>query len=239
MAGGSSNPDKKQILDIRFLKEKYDLKIDGIIHIGAHLAHEHIMYLNTGVRDIIYFEPVKEIHDTLVKNISYIHNNFVSTDLSTHIFNFALGNENKDDVVMNVEKNDRYGCSSILEPSTNYNHIPFVQEKVKMRRLDDIKELKDLALSPTLKYNYLNLDVQGYELEVLKGASNSLESIDYIMCEINRDTTSKKLDYIGASLIDEVCNFLSKYNFELVEERWPGTSWGDGFFIKRVKNESI
>ena len=33
----------------------------------------------------------------------------------------------------------------------------------------------------------INMDVQGYELEVLKGATKTLEQVDYVYCEVNRD----------------------------------------------------
>ena len=227
MAGSAEKPLKKQILDIRHLQEKYNLDLTGVIHVGAHLANEHLMYLNCGIKNVVYFEPVPALFERLKSKMAFLYENFTVTDLTVQLYNFALGSENKDDVPMNVEKNDRYGCSSILTPSSNYNHIPFVGQKVRMRRLNDISDV-DFK-----KFNYLNIDVQGYELEVLKGATEALEHVDYIMCEINRDTTGKKVDYIGSALVQDICEFLSPYGFELVEEDWPGVSWGDGFFIKR------
>ena len=98
-----------------------------------------------------------------------------------------------------------------------------------MRRLDD--------MNLDRCFNFLNIDVQGYELEVLKGAKNTLESVDYIMCEINRITPEKKLDYNNASLIEDLRLFLDSYGFSLVEENWAGVSWGDGLFVKNVAIE--
>ena len=167
-----------------------------------------------------------KVFEILANNIKNIHENN-SIDCIATLYNIALGNENKE-VEMNIEVNDKYGCSSVLEPSSNYSHIPFLKNKiVSMRRLDDI----NLEGS----FNFLNIDVQGYELEVLRGSSNTLKSVDYIMCEINRVTPSKKLDYKNASLIEDVSEFLSEYGFKLVEENWAGVSWGDGFFIKQKK----
>jgi hypothetical protein len=78
----------------------------------------------------------------------------------------------------------------------------------------------------------LNIDVQGYELEVLKGSTKTLENIDYIMCEINRSTEKKGIEYINCALVGELQKFLINYEFKLVEQNWAGTSWGDGFFIR-------
>ena len=89
-----------------------------------------------------------------------------------------------------------------------------------MVRLDDIEiNIKN--------YNLINIDVQGYELEVFKGAEKSLENIDYIISEINRDEV-----YLGCAKINELEDFLKPYGFKLVEQNWAGNIWGDGFFIK-------
>jgi hypothetical protein len=73
----------------------------------------------------------------------------------------------------------------------------------------------------------INIDVQGYELEVFKGGAKTLEGIDYIMSEINRDEV-----YEDCAHIEELKEFLLPYGFELVESVWAGGQWGDGFFIK-------
>jgi hypothetical protein len=128
-------------------------------------------------------------------------------------------------IEMHIEETDVYGCSSILKPSSNYDSVSFSQnELVEMKRLDNFK---------FNGYNFLNIDVQGYEYEVLKGSINTLNDVDYILCEVNKETSEKKLDYIGAVTIDEIINFLKPYGFILAEVNWAGISWGDGFFIKQ------
>ena len=79
----------------------------------------------------------------------------------------------------------------------------------------------------------MNIDVQGYELEVLKGSAKTLEHIDYIMSEVNRFTLEKPLEYINCAQISDLIQFLSSFGFQFVEVNWAGISWGDGFFIKK------
>lgn len=203
------------ILDLVHINKKYNLKINGVIHIGAHHGGEHNIYKNLNISDIVYFEPVKKTFNVLEKNI---------TDAILH--NCALGNKSKQ-IEMFIEDVDACGCSSILEPNfdldwgvTRFSN----KEIVEMKRLDDFNYKT---------FNFLNIDVQGYELEVLKGSEKTLNHIDYIMCEINRNTESKKMVYKNAPSIDELENFLKPYGFELVEQDWAGVSWGDGFFIKK------
>ena len=200
------------ILNLTKLKDKYNLNISGIIHIGAHFGEEHKIYKNLGVKDIVYFEPVKKTFKVLEERIK-----------DATLYNYALGNENKL-IEMFIEEADAYGCSSILKPSSNYDNVLFSpNELVEMKRLDDFN---------FQNYNFLNIDVQGYEYEVLKGSEQTFNNIDYIMCEINREVPEKKLDYIGTKTIDKIIEFLKPYGFKLVETNWDGISWGDGFFKK-------
>ncbi len=53
-----------------------------------------------------------------------------------------------------------------------------------MVRLDDFLEARE-------NYNFLTIDVQGYELEVFKGSRETMKNIDYIITEVNRDELYK------------------------------------------------
>ena len=78
--------------------------------------------------------------------------------------------------------------------------------------------------------NFINMDVQGYELEVLKGAVKTLNQIDYVYCEVNRGEV-----YENNAMIGEIDEYLGKYKFERVETHWPEEwfQWGDAVYIKR------
>lgn len=200
------------ILNLLDLHKKYSMNINGVIHIGAHFGEEHQTYKDLGIERIIYFEPVKKTFNVLKERVK-----------DAEMFNHALGNENKM-IEMHVEEADAYGCSSILKPSSNYDSVAFsAKELVEMKTLDSFN---------FVGYNFLNIDVQGYESEVLKGSSNTLNNIDYIICEVNRNIDQKKLDYVGSVTVEKIIEFLAPYGFNLVEENWAGISWGDGLFIK-------
>ncbi len=197
------------------MKEKHNLQITGVIHVGAHFGEEHDTYLDMGINDIVYFEPVNKTFKILEERIKGVP-----------LYNFALGSE-EITTTMYIEDEDKFGCSSILEPSDNYiGHANFSEkQEVKVKTLDSF------GFS---KLNFLNIDVQGYELEVLKGSIETLKSIDYIMCEVHRNIEQKKLDYINSPVIENIIDFLSPYGFELVDVDWAGISWGDAFFIKKT-----
>jgi len=202
------------LLDFDKILKKYNMNIKGVIHIGAHYGQEHSLYKKNGISNIVYFEPLSKNFQTLKENVKD----------DAILFNLALGNK-EDYVEMFVEDKNKGQSSSVLEPKlhlTQYPHITFdSKESVKMNKLDNIElDIK--------KYNFINIDVQGYELEVFKGATKTLENIDYIISEINRDEL-----YTNCVKFDELCDFLSKFGFQPIEQSWIGRTWGDGLFIKK------
>ena len=70
---------------------------------------------------------------------------------------------------------------------------------------------KDLAV--------LKIDVEGYEMEVLKGAEKTLNSVSYLMIELNNN--SKKY---GSSNL-KIENYLYKKGFTTMIKAWPDVVW--------------
>jgi FkbM family methyltransferase len=201
------------LIDLIKLNEKYNLKLKGVIHIGAHYGEEYDTYTKLGIKNIIFFEPLSDNFRILSEKIG---NNAI-------LVNKALGSENRQ-IEMNVETNNESQSSSILEPVIHLAQYPWIKfdkkETVNMATLDS--ELKDIE-----RYNFINIDVQGYELEVFKGAIKTLENIDYIMSEVNKDEV-----YKNCARVEEIDEFLWFYGFKRVETSWDGYTWGDAFYIK-------
>lgn len=202
------------LLDLIKISKKYGLDIKGVLHIGAHYGQENGVYDELQIENRIFFEPLSGSFEKLSENI----------DPKFTLINKALGDFNGT-IEMYVEKENSGQSSSILKPSLHlvqYPHITFSErETVEMARLDNIGFDRE-------SFNFINIDVQGYELEVFKGASETLKSVDYIMTELNIDEL-----YEGCARVGEVQSFLAEYGFRLVETNWAGFTWGDGFFIKQ------
>ena len=90
-----------------------------------------------------------------------------------------------------------------------------------MKRLDSFSE-------ETQGFNFINMDVQGYELEVLKGGSETLKHVDYVYCEVNRDEV-----YENNAYIEELDEFLSEYEMDRVETDWSGGILGDALYVRK------
>jgi FkbM family methyltransferase len=103
----------------------------------------------------------------------------------------------------------RADSSSLLRPAAGQEAAYGVSTRtsitVPVMRLADALDLSTLPRPILLK-----LDVQGGELEVLKGAEHSLPLIDLIYCEASFVEL-----YIGQPLASEITTYLAAHNFSL------------------------
>ena len=81
----------------------------------------------------------------------------------------------------------------------------------------------------------LKLDVQGYELEIFKGASLIMKSTDIILAEVSLIDI-----YVGSPLVNDIIHYLKEKNFLLFDiadfrRRSPNNHlWQcDMFFVKK------
>ena len=152
------------LITLSELITKYKMNITGVIHIGAHYGEEVPEYIQNGITNMVLFEPLSENYKQLVQNTREL-------DIDIELHNLALGST-QETVTMFVSDNERQS-SSILKPKVHLTHHPNVgfptTEEVEVELLDSFK-IKDC--------NFINMDVQGYELEVLKGAKETLKHIN-------------------------------------------------------------
>ena len=144
---------------------------------------------------IYSFEPIPELYNKLVKN------NYAGITN----FNMALGNEvGKKE----FNKNEYRHSSSFYEIDNNdFPYSKTTKINVELNTLDNIAPKLDLNGTVLLK-----LDVQGFEMETLRGGKNTMKNhIDYVIVEIS----FKKL-YKKQPTFTELNKFFNEQNFELV-----------------------
>ena len=197
------------------LNRKYNMDIKGIIHVGAHYGEEIQEYVDNGIQNITVFEPLSMNFNILQERLSNINANIEGHQV-------ALGSQEKK-AIMYLSDNESQS-SSILKPKVHLTHHPHVHfkgtEEVEVMLLDNFN---------IGNANFINMDVQGYELEVLKGGLETLKQIDYVYCEVNRDEV-----YENNAYVQEIDEFLSDYDMLRVETDWAGEIWGDALYIKRT-----
>ena len=139
----------------------------------------------------------------------------------------GVGNENGNKY-FNVANNGQ--SSSFLEFGTHLEEHPGInfvgQIEINMRRMVNLIEDYNIDID---SYNFLNIDVQGYELEVMKSFDNLIDKFDFIYCEVNE----KEL-YLNCPLISDIDFYLDKFNFERIGTFMTHHGWGDALY-KKIK----
>ena len=206
------------MLNLEILKYKFNLEIKNIAHVGAHNGKEVEVYKKLFIDSEIHlFEPNKSSFKKLESKFSNSNN--------IYLYNFALGNTNEEKT-LNISSNFP-NTSSILEPHLHKVYYPEINfddnEVVSLKKFDSL--LID-------NINFMSIDTQGYELEVLKGANEYLNLIDYLIVEINR-----KYLYKNSPLVKDIDLYLKPFGFiRAVTSYWGKECvWGDGFYIKKNK----
>jgi FkbM family methyltransferase len=172
-----------------FAKSEEGSKIDTIFDVGANEGQFAFMARYCwSLANIYCFEPDARAYERLTVN----HNH--DTKIICH--NFALG-----EVAKNVALN--LGSDSAQNSILTYNTCESIgQIEIPLKTLDELYSNSDLSNS------LLKIDVQGYELQVLKGGISCLNYFSYILVEISFAPIFKN----GPDL-DEIWSFLKNHNY--------------------------
>ena len=188
-------------------------KVTGAIHIGAHTCEELPFYYNLGLNDsnIVWFEANPKLVEENKKRLPNIQ-----------IHQAMLAENDGEERRFMITNNGQ--SSSFLEFGTHrylYREVHEVDRiPLKTSTLDSYK------LSE--KYNFINIDVQGAELHVLKGALETLKHVDFLYVEVNIHEV-----YIGCGKMHEVDALLEPLGFIKAESDVSNSSgWGDVLYIK-------
>ena len=105
-----------------------------------------------------------------------------------HYFDYALGATNE---MKNLYITKRKDSSSILEPTENDKVYSVTgKETINIKRFDEIINIFKLN-----KRILVKLDIQGYELEALKGFGKYINYVDYILTEVSFQEVYKNQPY--------------------------------------------
>jgi FkbM family methyltransferase len=206
------------LIDFRQLFPKHYIRPSGVLHLGANIGEEAPVYHELEIPKVIWVEGNPDIFQTL----KYTVNKYPGQSA----FNFLVGNKNED-AVLHVSNNGSQS-SSVLELGTHkiaHPEVHYIQDvTVKMHRIEDIfygtTVLKDC--------DFLNLDLQGYELEALRGMGDTLHQFKWVYSEVNQAEL-----YKGCPLVQDLDTYLLGFGFKRVETKWCSNfGWGDSLYIK-------
>ncbi len=123
-----------------------------------------------------------------------------------HYFDYALGATNE---MKNLYITKRKDSSSILEPTENDKVYSVTgKEKINIKRFDEIINIFKLN-----KRILVKLDIQGYELEALRGFGKCINYVDYILTEVSFQEAYKNQPFAN-----EIIEFLENRDFAVIKK---------------------
>jgi FkbM family methyltransferase len=195
--------------------KKYNININGVLHIGAHECEELTFYKKFVDSDnVIWIDGNKiKVNQSLQRGIKNVYYAVVSdTDDS--------------EVEFHITNNGQ--SSSILDFGSHSHHHPHVHfietQKHKTTTIDTFYERNNLDMS---KYDFWNFDIQGAELMAIKGANKAIQFAKVLYLEVNSEEV-----YKGCALIGELDDYLAKHGFKRVLTKMTQYGWGDAVYVK-------
>ena len=209
-------------------KEVSDL--NNFIDVGAYKGtYTDLILNNFKPKKILMFEPQEEIFNFLKKKYS--------DNKDIYLFNKALSNENKP-ARFNFNKHNLTSSLSSLDPDNSYLKL-----KAKLfgttskGMIIDTKTIQTTTLFSILEkenienIDFLKIDTEGHELEVLQGMKEKINKVKRILVEFH-------IDEIYISYNPEILHqFLISNKFELIKKfKFPFTTWEDRLYVNKSIN---
>ena len=176
----------------------YDYNSVLIVDAGASIGDISMEFSKLLPQSIIHsFEPYPKFYNLL--------KNQCKNSTKIHAYPFALSNQDGENL---LHINQSEGTNSLFQSKSNKDHPyhdllkPIKTVNIKTKRLD--------TLFPSNSIDILKLDLQGGELNALKGAKKLLEEqrIKCILCEVMFERTYEEQSY-GTELM----YFLENHGF--------------------------
>lgn len=203
------------------LVTNYKIPSTGVLHIGAHQAEEREQYSQCGFAKVIWIEANPVICKELELQIEQADFGFIDERV------IAAAISDTDNVECTLKVTNNMASSSLRSLGLHkfmYPHIEVIDEiSLKTIRIDTL-----MLNNPGLKdgLEFLSLDIQGMELEALKGIGKDLSQFRWIYTEVNRQEL-----YRGCALIWDLDRFLLTKDFVRREVFWSKGDWGDAFYV--------
>ncbi len=200
------------LLKLEKLIAKYGMKITGVIQAGAHEGEELELFKKLRIPEAHLFEPCYR---------SFLTLSYKTFPANYHVYRAGLAEVNGDAILFKTRFNNGQS-NSLFAPKRHLDFYPDIifddHERVPVNTLDTFK---------VGNCNFLMMDVQGGEILVLKGATETLKHIDYIITEVNLEEM-----YEGCALIEDLDNYLT--DFQRVETKLVRCkAWGDSLYIAK------
>lgn len=207
------------LIPVKELTTYWKVNPKGIIHVGAHEAEESSQYNEAKWGKVYWVEAQRDKVELLRAKFE----NKVDQVIDAAVWSTA-------GVPLELHVMTNSASTSLLDLGTHVDAHPDItfshSIKIYTQTLENLIPNDSLA-------DYLCLDIQGAELEAVKGFGDRVKEMNWIYTEINREEL-----YKGCCLVGELDEFLRGNGFTRMATRWTEFGWGDALYVhSRVKSQ--
>ena len=206
------------LFSVSNLKRYWEINPIGVLHVGAHEAEEAPDYEKENWLPVVWVEGQIDLANGIKARLD--------AKLHTVIQAFVW---DKSGEVLRFKQTNNSQSSSLLDFGSHAKDYPDVKVReeyaVTTSRLDS-------CLPTHCNFDFINLDLQGVELQALMGLGEHIQKAKWIYTEVNA-----RYVYRNCTLVKELDHFLKQHQFRRVSTRWVwGKGWGDALYVhQRVK----
>lgn len=205
------------------LRAEYGVSPKRVLHVGAHLGEEAADYAASGVRDVLWVEANPELMAGLRAHLAAFPGQAA--------LQAAVSDADGEPAVLHVAQSATAAlpsmCSSLLPPKAQLRIYPFFDysKTIALETVTLDTLLAREGLDPG-GWDLLNLDVEGGELRVLRGAPRALAGAAWVFTEVNHAER-----FAGGALLPEMDTFLHARGFvRLRLQDFPDGTWGEALY---------
>ena len=207
---------------IKFLKKNKYNSFKLLIDIGAHKGESIKLFSkNFIIKKIISFEASPINFKYLKKKIEENKQGYNNTEIvlentalgaEDKIIEFNQFNESSSSTIKEIDKESKYYKRKFRLINFLNNKETYQKIKIKVSKLKDYIEKNNIK-----KIDFMKIDTEGYEFEILLGLENKIKLVDIIMFEHHYDNMIKK-----GYTFEDIHKLLIKNNFnKIYKSRMP------------------
>lgn len=219
------NHSTYQVLTQIMQIQGYENFLEGkdIIHAGSHNLLEADIYDHFKAKRVYCFEANKLIFPELLERIG--------NRPGYHGYCTALWSCAGKELPFYFYRNKTDGAGGLFEDDKMHEYVtdcPQLEEKTTVITNTIDNYIND-GIIDISNVSFLNIDLQGAELEAFKGGHELLisPSLKCIYCEVSWGPV-----YKGGPQQNDIVDYLSKYNFHFVGKREDWQIHGDAIFLR-------
>ena len=182
-----------------------DVEKPIVFELGAHMG-EHTKQLADAIKEKDFklhaFEPLTECIPILQYNTEEFKE-------KVKIWNFAIGDKDDNDVDFWIGKDKYAASSSIHKPKEVleiWKDMEFTKVKTRTIRLDTVLHTESID-----HIDFVWADIQGAEIDMIRGGSNFLKKVKYLYTEYNTHEL-----YDGTILLGDLLAALPDFEVEKI-----------------------